>query len=106
MSCPSNGKKFIDISYDHFVNIEHSIFHCEQFAVRNVLGTKTLGDILSDRESIALEMQTVLDEGTEPWGVKVERVEVTLTMTSITSIILLTMTIATMITRPESPASS
>ena len=44
--------------------------------VRNVLGTKTLGDILSDRESIALEMQTVLDEGTEPWGVKVERVEV------------------------------
>ena len=71
-----------------------------------MLGTKTLGDILSDRESIALEMQTVLDEGTEPWGVKVERVEVTLTMTSITSIILLTMTIATMITRPESPASS
>ena len=71
-----------------------------------MLGTKTLGDILSGRESIALEMQTVLDEGTEPWGVKVERVEVTLTMTSITSIILLTMTIATMITRPESPASS
>ena len=48
-----------------------------------MLGTKTLGDILSDRESIALEMQTVLDEGTEPWGVKVERVEVTLIMTSV-----------------------
>ena len=44
--------------------------------LRNVLGTKTLGDILSDRESIAREMQLVLDEGTEPWGVKVERVEV------------------------------
>jgi erythrocyte band 7 integral membrane protein len=44
--------------------------------LRNVLGTKTLGDILSDRESIASQMQTVLDEGTEPWGVKVERVEV------------------------------
>ena len=70
-----------------------------------MLGTKTLGDILSDRESIALEMQTVLDEGTEPWGVKVERVEVTLIMTSVTSSILLTMTIATMITRPEPPAS-
>ena len=78
----------------------------EKFCVRNVLGTKTLGDILSDRESIALEMQTVLDEGTEPWGVKVERVEVTLIMTSMTSSILMTMTIATMITRPESPASS
>ena len=44
--------------------------------LRNILGTKTLGDILSDRESIAREMQTVLDEGTEPWGVYVERVEV------------------------------
>ena len=44
--------------------------------LRNVLGTKTLGDILSDRECIAREMQLVLDEGTEPWGVKVERVEV------------------------------
>ena len=78
----------------------------EKFYVRNVLGTKTLGDILSDRESIALEMQTVLDEGTEPWGVKVERVEVTLIMTSIASSIFMTMTITTMITRPEPPASS
>ena len=63
-----------------------------------MLGTKTLGDILSGRESIALEMQTVLDEGTEPWGVKVERVEVILIMTSVTSSILMTMTITTAIT--------
>merc|ERR1719290_387794 len=44
--------------------------------LRNVLGTKNLGDVLSERESIAHEMQTTLDEATEPWGVKVERVEV------------------------------
>ena len=44
--------------------------------LRNILGTKTLGDILSDRESIAHAMQKCLDEGTEPWGVYVERVEV------------------------------
>jgi erythrocyte band 7 integral membrane protein len=44
--------------------------------LRNILGTRTLGDILSDRESIAYEMQKCLDEGTEPWGVYVERVEV------------------------------
>ena len=56
--------------------------HSKVDFVRNVLGTKTLGDILSDRESIALEMQTVLDEGTEPWGVKVERVEVGIWMKS------------------------
>merc|ERR1711971_370004 len=44
--------------------------------LRNVLGTKNLGDILSERESIAHEMQTLLFEATEPWGVSVERVEV------------------------------
>ena len=41
-----------------------------------MLGTKNLGDILSERESIAHEMQTLLFEATEPWGVNVERVEV------------------------------
>lgn len=44
--------------------------------LRNVLGTKNLGDILSERESIANMMQATLDEATDPWGVKVERVEV------------------------------
>jgi len=44
--------------------------------LRNVLGTLQLGEILSQRESIAQEMQSALDEGTEPWGVEVERVEV------------------------------
>ena len=44
--------------------------------LRNVLGTKNLGDILSERESIAHEMQTLLVEATEPWGVNIERVEV------------------------------
>merc|ERR1711971_268241 len=39
-------------------------------------GTRNLGDILSEREAIAQEMQSGLDEATEPWGVKVERVEV------------------------------
>ena len=44
--------------------------------LRNVLGTKSLGDILSERETIAHDMQISLDEATEPWGVYVERVEV------------------------------
>ncbi|XP_041368259.1 mechanosensory protein 2-like isoform X1 [Gigantopelta aegis] len=44
--------------------------------LRNVLGTKNLAEILSERESISHLMQTSLDEATDPWGVKVERVEV------------------------------
>ena len=44
--------------------------------LRNVLGTRTLGDILSDRVQIAQEMYDLLAVGTLPWGVSVERVEV------------------------------
>ncbi len=43
--------------------------------LRNFRGTKTLQEILSDRENISHSMQVHLDEGTDPWGVKVERVE-------------------------------
>ncbi|XP_060070110.1 band 7 protein AGAP004871-like [Ylistrum balloti] len=44
--------------------------------LRNVLGTKNLSEILSERESISHVMQSSLDDATDPWGVKVERVEV------------------------------
>jgi len=46
-----------------------------QTTLRNILGTKTLQEILSDREAITQNMRIQLDEGTDPWGVKVERVE-------------------------------
>ena len=42
---------------------------------RNILGTKNLHEILSERESISSGIQELLDEGTEPWGILVERVE-------------------------------
>lgn len=47
-----------------------------QTTLRNILGTKTLAEMLSDREAISHQMQATLDEATDPWGVKVERVEV------------------------------
>ena len=43
--------------------------------LRNVLGTKTLTEILGQREEISSTLQSLLDEATDPWGVKVERVE-------------------------------
>ena len=36
------------------------------------IGTKSLAEILSDRESIAKDMLTTLDESTDPWGIKVK----------------------------------
>uniref|UniRef100_A0A914UQ70 Band 7 domain-containing protein n=1 Tax=Plectus sambesii TaxID=2011161 RepID=A0A914UQ70_9BILA len=47
-----------------------------QTTLRNLLGTRTLTEIMADREGIARQAQLVLDEGTAPWGIKVERVEV------------------------------
>ena len=36
---------------------------------------RNLAEILSERESISKVMQDSLDEATDPWGVKAERVE-------------------------------
>ncbi|XP_078488978.1 stomatin isoform X1 [Ciona intestinalis] len=47
-----------------------------QTTLRNMLGTKSLSEVLTDREYISAGMQTTLDEATDPWGIKVERVEI------------------------------
>src|ERR671917_295374 len=47
-----------------------------QTTLRSVLGQKDLDDLLTDRESINEELQVIIDEHTEPWGVKVSAVEV------------------------------
>lgn len=44
-------------------------------SLRTILGTKSLGDILTDKESIAHHLKELLDDATDAWGVKVERVE-------------------------------
>ncbi|VIO89296.1 Uncharacterized protein BM_BM4006 [Brugia malayi] len=47
-----------------------------QTTLRNVLGTRTLSEMLSERDNIANVIEKVLAEGTEPWGVHVQRVEI------------------------------
>ena len=44
--------------------------------LRNILGTRTLAGILSEREQISTEVLEILDKATDPWGITVERVEV------------------------------
>ncbi|OPL32803.1 mechanosensory 2 protein, partial [Mytilus galloprovincialis] len=44
--------------------------------LRNVLGTKNMAELLSERDTIADHMQQILDESTDPWGVQIERVEI------------------------------
>jgi regulator of protease activity HflC (stomatin/prohibitin superfamily) len=47
-----------------------------QTALRSVLGKAELDQLLADRERLNEELQKIIDESTEPWGVKVIAVEI------------------------------
>jgi len=64
------------IAVNNVSDYSHSTRLLAATTLRNILGTKNLAEILSDRESISMSMQTSLDQATDPWGVKVERVEI------------------------------
>ncbi|XP_072230318.1 stomatin (EPB72)-like 3b [Leuresthes tenuis] len=63
-------------SVANVANSDFSTRLLAQTTLRNVLGTKNLAEVLSDREGIAHSMQSNLDEATDHWGIKVERVEI------------------------------
>ncbi len=61
------------------VDVEDYIYATSQISqttLRSILGQVDLDDLLSNREKINQELQKVIDEQTEPWGVKVSVVEV------------------------------
>lgn len=57
-------------------NYSHSTRLLAATTLRNVLGTRNLSELLTEREAISHTMQVSLDDATDPWGVKVERVEI------------------------------
>lgn len=63
------------ISIANVENAHHSTRLLAQTTLRNTMGTRPLHEILSERETISGNMQISLDEATECWGIKVERVE-------------------------------
>ncbi|XP_072558371.1 stomatin-like isoform X2 [Paramormyrops kingsleyae] len=69
VSCPIS-------SVANVTNADFSTRLLAQTTLRNVLGTKNLSELLSDREGISHSMQSNLDEATDSWGIKVERVEI------------------------------
>jgi regulator of protease activity HflC (stomatin/prohibitin superfamily) len=54
----------------------YSTSQIAQTTLRSVLGQSQLDELLSKREQINIELQRIIDQQTEPWGVKVSVVEV------------------------------
>ncbi len=57
-------------------NYQSAITWAAQTALRDVIGKTLLSDMLEGREKISSELQRIIDERTEPWGVNVTSVEV------------------------------
>ncbi len=56
-------------------NFYYAVGQLAQTTMRNIVGSVTLDQLLSDREKISTEICEVIDKATDPWGVKVENVE-------------------------------
>ena len=57
-------------------NFLYATSQLAQTTLRSVLGEVELDELLSQREKLNLRLQTILDQHTSPWGVKVTMVEV------------------------------
>jgi regulator of protease activity HflC (stomatin/prohibitin superfamily) len=57
------------------VDVGNSVVQVAITSLRNVIGQHTLDDVLKEQETISRALQISIDTVTEPWGVKVERVQ-------------------------------
>ena len=57
-------------------NYRYAVEQAAQTSLRSVLGEVELDDLLSQREKLNARLQTIIDEHTEPWGIKVTQVQV------------------------------
>ena len=56
-------------------NFRYAVSQLAQTTMRNAVGSVTLDELLSSREKISTEICTIIDKATDPWGIKVENVE-------------------------------
>jgi regulator of protease activity HflC (stomatin/prohibitin superfamily) len=57
-------------------NYHYATSQLAQTTLRSVLGQAELDDLLAERERLNRELQQILDQQTDPWGIKVSSVEV------------------------------
>jgi regulator of protease activity HflC (stomatin/prohibitin superfamily) len=57
-------------------NYNYATSQLAQTTLRSVLGQAEMDDLLSERDRLNQQLQTILDSQTDPWGIKVSAVEV------------------------------
>ena len=56
-------------------NFHYAVSQLAQTTMRNVVGTVSLDELLTQRDKLSEEICKIIDEATDPWGIKVENVE-------------------------------
>ncbi len=56
-------------------NFYYAVSQLAQTTMRNIVGEATLDDLLKNRDSIAKRIESIVDKATDPWGIKIEMVE-------------------------------
>lgn len=56
-------------------NFYYAVSQLAQTTMRNAVGEVNLDELLSERETISDKICTIIDKATDPWGIKVENVE-------------------------------
>jgi regulator of protease activity HflC (stomatin/prohibitin superfamily) len=56
-------------------DVDGSVIQVALTSLRNIIGRHTLDDVLKEQEKLGIDMRLTIDSATEPWGVKVTRVE-------------------------------
>ncbi len=54
---------------------QYAVSQLAQTTMRNAVGAVSLDELLTEREKISTEICNIIDEATDPWGIKVENVE-------------------------------
>ena len=56
-------------------NFKYAVSQLAQTTMRNAVGAVSLDELLGSREKISVEICKIIDNATDPWGIKVENVE-------------------------------
>jgi regulator of protease activity HflC (stomatin/prohibitin superfamily) len=65
-----------NLAMSQVVNYQYATSQLAQTTLRSIVGQFELDEILSQRDKVNAKLQIILDQDTEPWGIKVSKVEV------------------------------